>query len=407
TQSATPPLPTATSLPTNTLVPSVTPSPTPVPSPTISPTSTQEPAIPLPPGIIYQTDVGIWQVDENGVPALLFESPGNTFVNISPDGKRAIVEQTLIDFETGDTRNLDFSEDYVICCAAWWPQQPDVIFAEVQPGSEWTGMGFASIPAAITVEKGEPVLHLLGENPTSYGPPSIAPNGQTVAFDQAGIPWLFNWNNSFQPFDIASFDFPELETPFLTHPSWSNNSTRLTWTVAGTIKDEWQSGIGIFDLQNQTSQFLSSYEVEGFDGGRSVVYWNPNSESFAVWNHGKDILWIFEIDGTERLFGDNHSLHYVNNSPWNANGEWLVYTVYDSELEAPVAFVTSANGTETHEVGVARNILWSPDGKWLVLGNSRHLSPGEKWLVEVGAWEQKQLNLPEESYILDWIAIAE
>jgi Tol biopolymer transport system component len=247
----------------------------------------------------------------------------------------------------------------------------------------------------------------LGENPTSYGPPSISPDGTTVAFDQSGIPYLFDWTNGVQSFDYSSFGFPELEEPVMTHPSWSPDSNQLAWIVAGIKNGEWQHGIGLFDLRDRNSQFLFPYEVEGFDGGRSIIYWNPNQEHIAVWNHGRDLLWIFSTSGTVELKGEAHSLYSIQGSPWNASGEWLVSTINDQELGKYGAYVISADGKESYKIGETVVVLWSPDGNWLILSNSHWRSPGEKWLIETGSWESQKLALPDDAYIIDWVEFRE
>ena len=384
--------------------PTMTPTPSSTPSTAPSPTATLEPAVAPPGGLLFETETGLWLVDGDGESRFLLSVPENDWFSISPDGSRALFGRAMliVDITSGQEFQLDFSDEYAMCCPIWWPERPNVVLVDVWPG-EHMGMGYWSIPAAVFMDKAE--LRVLGAEPTSRGHSSVSSSGDILAFDQAGAPWLYWWDQGACPFETRDYGFPELADPIISHPAWSPDGSQLAWMVAGILDGDWQHGVGLFDMENRTSRFLYPLEVEGFDGGRSLVYWTPDQKHLALWNHGRDLLWIMAIDGTVKFYGPSHSLHEVRTFPWNSAGQWLVYTVWDRELGRPNVFVTSFDGTETHQVGSGHNVAWSPDGQWMVLGNSHWRIPGDKWLIRVGTWERRRLDLPEEASIVDWIAL--
>jgi tricorn protease-like protein len=49
----------------------------------------------------------------------------------------------------------------------------------------------------------EQTAQLLGTEPTEYYAFAASPDGQAVAFDQAGKPWLYRWGAGAERFDTT------------------------------------------------------------------------------------------------------------------------------------------------------------------------------------------------------------
>jgi hypothetical protein len=361
-------------------------------------TSTATPAI-LPlvspsPGLFFRTKKGLWRTDNHGNPVFLLGVAQDALISISPDGTRILDHRELevVDLSTGEQLNLDKSEEYAMCCPRWWAAKPEKVLVEVQPGSEMQGPGFKSIPAAVSTDGSD--LLVMGTEPTAIGPFAASPDGMSIAYDRSGNPWIYEWGFGAEPFDTTGYGFTMSDGVLVSHPAWSPSSKQLAWVVSSPIEAEQQQGIGrigIFNLQKRTLKWLYPYEVEGFDGGRSEVYWSPDEKYLALHNFGKDLLWILAIDGASERF-----IQSASTAVWNPKGKWLAY-VADGEV-----WVTSADGTETFELGAGVNHVWSPDGEWLTFGNDMWRSRYGNWIVRVDSWEKQRLDLPKDAYILDW-----
>jgi WD40 repeat protein len=155
------------------------------------------------------------------------------------------------------------------------------------------------------------------------------------------------------------------------------------------MNGEWQHGIGIFNLQAHSSQFLLPYEIEGFDGGRSYIVWSSDEEHLAVWNFGKDLLWVLSVDGTEKHFAEP-----AGHPVWSPNGKWLAYTGQTGTVK-----VYSPKDHLTKELGNGTPIRWSPDSQRLIFGtNGRSMQ-----MVEVSGWSTQRLDLPKDATVLEWL----
>jgi Tol biopolymer transport system component len=361
-----------------------------------------EPAVAPPPGIIYRTGKGLWRTNHNGDSIFLVKVPGNTQVDISPDGNHAsyLYEASVLDLSTGQQTNLDSSDDYAMCCPRWWPARPDVVLVQAQPGPEMMGMGFRSIPAAVNLDGTH--LRLLGNEPTSIGPFAPSPDGLAVAYDQAGVPWIYEWDVGARPFDVAGYGFPELDDALISHPAWSHSGERLAWIVGSDINGEWLGGVGLFDLKEQTSQFLYPYDVEGFDGGRSLLYWSPDEKHLVIDNFGKELWWMLAVDGTEEFFSEEWS---TCKPTWSPDGRWLACWLEDSEPGQWKIWVMSTDGVKEHQIGAGTSLVWSPSGEQMIVGENIPHKSYDYWLVDLSTWQRQRLDLPQDAVVLEWLSV--
>jgi dipeptidyl aminopeptidase/acylaminoacyl peptidase len=151
---------------------------------------------------------------------------------------------------------------------------------------------------------------------------------------------------SAEPFDPAAYG---LAVHRIGSPAWSPDGKRLAWVVGGDFDGRWQLGVGVFDLEAQTSQLLHPYEPVGVGGWPAAPVWSPD-------------------------------------------GQWLAYTVWPAQDPAEAGlWVWSADGAEEHFLGAGSGLTWGPDSRWLSFNLDGE--PG-LWLAEVGAWHPRRIALP-------------
>jgi Tol biopolymer transport system component len=363
------------------------------------------PAITPPPGVVYRTDDSLWQVDNSGKSVLMLSVSKDASIALSPDGTHILYgidanqsdnytvdahqsnKYSVIDLSTKSETQLAPSQEYAVCDTAWWEAQPATALAMVQPISEVGGMMCQGIPALFSLNGKN--FNTIGTEPTERYPFAASPDGKAVAFDQDGAPWLYQWDKGPKPFDLTVYAFPKLTDGFFSNPSWSPSGNQLAWVIAGKMDGEWQYGIGVFNLRTHSSQFLFPYEIEGFDGGRSYIVWSLDEEHVAVWNFGKDLLWVLSVDGTEKNF-----VEPAGNPVWSPNGKWLAYAGQNEIVE-----VYSPKGQITKEIGNGTPIKWSPDSQQLMFAtNDRGMQ-----MVDVSTWKAQRIDLPKNATVLEWL----
>ena len=158
-------------------------------------------------------------------------------------------------------------------------------------------------------------------------------------------------------------------------------------------------------MQQGTSQFLYPYDVEGFDGGRAAIRWSADEQYVIIDNWARDIFWIVALDGAySRAMTDANSAH------WSPAENLLAYVSgfpappRSATDEAPTVSVMSADGSFSRDLGFGSYIIWRPNGQQLMLGyDYRYNYEGEGfWLVDVGEWIPRKLDLPPDAYVIDW-----
>jgi hypothetical protein len=327
------------------------------------------PAADLPEGLVYGSSEGLWRVDDAGQPQLVFERGDGA---ISPDGLQVLYDEPddiwLADLATGERRNVTASQDRIECCAQWWPNQTETILF-----SSWTsedaGPSYGFPTVAQLDGSGYAVLDDSG---VSYSLPAPSPDGQTVAYDRAGMAWLYGRKTGLEPFDPSAYGLPVTygspgeQQWRIVSPAWSPDGQQLAWVVADCREGSCETSIGVFDLTRESLRMLHPYVPVGRGGQPAGPLWSPD-------------------------------------------GQWLAFVVWAEVPEQAGLWVMRADEQEEYAVepGLVRANLtpvWSPDSRWLAFSSVS--SDGDTrlfWLVEVGTWHRVSIELPPDAYLVTWL----
>jgi Tol biopolymer transport system component len=325
--------------------------------PAVSPT----PALADPmPGLVYTApvpDMGIvgpFLIEANGQSTQLGDKPKPA---LSPDRSQFLYSANddiwILDLETGKTRNLTKTNDRLERYYQWWPAHPDLIVFHYQPADN---PGPDAGYLASMKPDGTNVL-LLDEEVGSSSPAALSPDGQSIAYDRAGQPWVYNFSAGKMPI------FPKSFTGFhmAVNPAWSPDSRRIAWQLIGipTAQDK-NNAAGILDFDSLTITELHTYSDIGGSGiNPHHLAWSPDGKWLAVANpgelaeDGEISLWVMRPDGSEEIHIGPGDLPI-----WNPDGTILLYTTRD--------------GT---------------------------------YAVKAGEWAPFRILLPEGAQVIDWIEL--
>ena len=339
----------------------------------LSPIATDTPASKFLPGLIYTIDGqrGLWLVNANGQPRLLTDqvdailSPDQQFVlhgiisqiQCEPNGPVCADQDIgVTNIATGDSHNLTNTPDKIEGFFQWWPANPNLIVFNVKPEwTPWTGY-------LATIDADGTNYHVIGSEIGSNTPAALSPDGQTIAYDRAGAPWLYRLNGGSQPIPLEPFGLTFNQA---TNPKWSPDGQMLAWSVYGDEPGTrgW-SGIAVLNLPQQEGFLLHRHSIQGFSEVYTQFAWSPDGKWLAVldWAKPEASVWVIRIDGSEE------------------------YHLGDAELP-----------------------IWSPDGRQLVFSRLQPEanSPYETkiMLVGVGEWQLHQLDLPRGARVKGWVTL--
>jgi dipeptidyl aminopeptidase/acylaminoacyl peptidase len=334
------------------------------PSPPGGVLPTAAPLLP-PPGLIYSASAGLWQVTSDGSHHHLID---RNDVLVSPDGRSALFIQHdpnansdlwIIDLRTGEERQLTDTPDRLELFGRWWPGQPDKVVVGSRSITEEPGPSTGHL-CMVLVDTDE-YLILDGEN-ISNAFPAPSPDGQRIAYDRGGSPWMYDLVSGPEAFDLDSYDSLGIagsQQLTLASPSWSPDGKQLAWVIgAGLAQDaSYRIAIAVFNLETRTSRILHPYIPIGRGGWPPAPVWSPD-------------------------------------------GQWLALNAW-SEENPNALWVVRADGSEEHYLGDGINPVWGPDGSQLAF-----TLPGEQsslWLVQTSEWKAELIQLPLGTSTIAWL----
>jgi len=335
-----------------------TPAPTQAPVSTSTPTAavTLPPAAPMP-GLVYlgAGSIGLSIVHADGQSEQLSTE---TNPRLSPDQKQVIYSKNgdiwLTDLATKKIFYVARTNDKIEADYQWWPARPGIIVFHYQRKTDIQPVaGFL----ATVKTNGENYLVIEGEV-GSNSPAALSPDGQSIAFDRGGIPWIYNYTGGIMPILPRSF---QEKYRIAVNPAWSPDSRKIAWQMfgdqAGT--DGW-SAVAIMDFDSLQVTLIHRYMIlGGGDIGNYHLAWSPDGK------------WLAAADQAELAPDGKVSL-----------------------------WVMSPDGSEEHHIGGGDRPIWSPDGSTLVYESGNNV-----YAVKTSDWNPFPVTLPANSLVIDWVKV--
>jgi len=198
----------------------------------------------------------------------------------------------------------------------------------------------------------------------SYTPPALLSDGSMIAYEQSGVPMLYETGIGSRSFNPALYGYQPSAEAVFTSPSFSSFGRWLTWWVSeNSSQPDKRFSLVLFDLNANTSTTLHSYTP---------------------------------LVGT---------LGWLSNPVWNGNERWIAYQTR-GETTAWDLWISHPDGSEAHRLGLATNPVWSPDLERLAYlqwpPRSDSYLAASAFLIETPSWNVGQMNLPAGSIPLAW-----
>ncbi|MBX3058251.1 MAG: PD40 domain-containing protein [Anaerolineae bacterium] len=326
-----PPPPIATHMPTvDPTVLTTTPwPPDPIPSPT---------PVPPFPGMVYTTAEGLWQVNTNWQPELLFDRPGV----LEPNGRRVLYEQDgdiwVLDLITGNQQNVTNTPDSIECCIKWWPNKPDTFFAITYHEDDI----FESVVGKMTAVTLAGDTTILAQE--TVGASSISPDGQIISFEDLYYqPFLYQLGGEIELLTLESETLEEASWVAFENPIWSPDGQKIAWNIAyGNETQQWVA-LAIYHVGEPEIQILHPIHPAGYSGGTHPPVWHPNS-AWVVFDAVDEVVseqgsWVIAIDGSSQT-----NIGVIRQPVWNPDGRYLLYQTDEGYfLTIPPDFTTKIN----------------------------------------------------------------
>jgi Tol biopolymer transport system component len=330
-QTAAPVLPAAA--PTETAAAAVT-AETAAPTDVIGPAANPTPLPPSAPpaGLVYtapvaeKTIVGTYLVDPSGQSKLISEKAGAA---LSPDQTQLVCVENgdlwVQDLTAGTVKNITQTKDRTEDFPQWWPARPGLIVFSVQyvkyPGP---GAGYLA-----TIKPDGTNYLPLDEETGSLTPAALSPDGQSIAYDRAGVPWIYNYSAGTMPIFPGTFT---QKYSVAVNPAWSPDSRKIAWQLFGLPGEgDGTSAVAILDLDMLTVTLIHQYPIRAGSGiGNRHLAWSPDGNWLAVANQaeraedGKVSLWVMRPDGSEE-----HPLGAGDLPIWSPDGTLLLFAGAD------------------------------------------------------------------------------
>jgi Tol biopolymer transport system component len=296
-------------------------------------TPTPLPPVEPPAGLVYTAPLegkegtGTYLVDAAGESRRISEIAGAA---LSPDKTRLLYVEKgdiwLQDLATGKAASLMHTRDRLEDFPQWWPARPGLIVFNVQyESTAGPGAGFL----ATVKTDGTNYLFLDEETGGSLTPAAPSPDGQSIAFDRNGEPWIYSFTGGKMP--IFPPSYPK-DFRIAVNPAWSPDSRKIAWQLFGLPGEGDGTGaVAILDLDTYSVALLHQYPILGGSGiGFRHLAWSPDGAWLAAANQaesaadGKVSLWVMRPDGSEE-----HHLGTGDVPVWSPDGSMVLFASAD------------------------------------------------------------------------------
>ena len=355
--------------------------------------------VPPPPGFVFRMNDGIWIANKYGNKQLPVNIPTDAdSMKFCSTGDYILAEKNFgdivrgwsswstIEVSTGKRVELNQGENQTYCYVTWWPGRCDTLLVNIEPSLN-IGRECESFPAILNLNGNITKIGTLASFLGAEAQPSS--DGKLLAFTQDNHPWLYKWGIGSNPLTIDNEIFLGGDFGFY-RPTWSPDNRQVAWLVSGDLDGKFIEGIGIFNLEDNSSRFLYPYKV-----------WEGEFPSYLIWNPRQDFLLLRTPNGRLSVITDEgveqFSVEGVVSQNWSPDGEWLAYVLSTGGVRT--LYVRSANGEELYKISERSNFVkWSPDSQYLIYKDESSYQ-----IVEVGVWNPINLDLPQDAEFVDWI----
>jgi hypothetical protein len=353
----------------------------PIPTPFAGCATSSDSATPLPPtlpryahaldGLIYANmdSAQIFRIISGGQGVAVLQG---TFARFSPDSILALFESSgdifLAEPMDNPGINLTKTPDRLESNPQWLPLNTlKVVFNSkgINEAQE-KGWGNDVLGYLSMVNMDGSEYTVLADVP-SYTAPALISDGRMIAYEQSGMPMLYEIGKGSRPFDPTLYGYQPSAEAVFTSPSFSPFGLWLTWWVSENSSQlDKQFSLVLFDLNANTSTTLHSYTPLAGTSG-----WFPNPV-------------------------------------WSPSGQWVAFQTR-SETTPWDLWVMHQGGGIGQRFGLASNPVWSPDSQYLAyLQNQPRTSdlPSILSIIDVPSWNVQPTNLPAGSIPLGWTLLA-
>jgi len=349
------------------------PTPTPFADCAASSSPATPPAPSLPPyaqaldGLIYANmdSAQIFRITSSGQEVAVL--PG-TFARFSPDGILALFESSgdifLAEPMDNPGLNLTNTPDRLENSAQWLPSNTLKIVFNSMGINEAQEKGWSSdIPGYLSMMNIDGSEYTVLAEVPSYTSPALLSDGSMIAYEQSGVPMLYEIGKGSLPFDPTLYGYRPSPEAVFTSPSFSSFGRWLTWWVSeNSSQPDKRFSLVLFDLNANTSTILHSYApLSGTEGWLASPVWSPSGQWVAFQTRSETTLWDL----------------------------WVMHQ----------------GGGIGQRFGLASNPVWSPDSQYLAyLQNQPRTSnlPSILSIIDVPSWNVQPMNLPAGSIPLGW-----
>jgi hypothetical protein len=321
-------------------------------------TPTIPPSAPMP-GLVYTTLVqnrgmmGPWIVERDGRGKQLGNKPDPV---LSPDRGLVVFTQDgdiwLMDLLTGVEKNITNTYDIVEDYCQWWPARPGLIVFHYKPrGDDSEAAGYLA-----RIKSDGSNYYILDGQTASVSQAALSPDGQSIAYDRDGQPWIFTFGEGRKP--ILPQSFPET-FGIAADPEWSPDSRRIAWQLYGLSDGAGESSAtAILDLDTMTVSLFHRHPLAaGSDTSGDHLAWSPDGE------------WLAMANPAER-----------------------------TDDGQPTLWILSTDGGEEFRIGAGDFPVWSPDGATLI-----YQAQTGVLAVKPGNWLPFPVTLPHTARVIDWV----
>ena len=369
------------------------------PTENINEIPTQEVILHPPAGIVFLTDEGQFVTQAEGPPKLIFKAQvSTTWENFSPDQNYilefAAFDQVLVNLQDNSQVHIWPREDLNLCPFNWAPGQPAVLISVLLPQGDDPGFscnrGSPVLLSAASLE-----LTILDESGSGLSGPSVSPDGQTLAYDIDGIPWLFRFTEPPTKLDLNRFGVNRLQAAKFADPSWSSSGRYLAWTFRVSTDNSLQ-GVAILDFSENAVMLFTPFDVSSHENFRPRIYFNQ-TENYLVLDQylseqGDFASLVFSLqDGSFRKLDGYFS-------SWSPVGDLLVYERKPGDFQCRMS-VESPDGSISIPICQGDQVRWNPDGSLIL---SYPYNRDQFWLTDLRTQITVRIDLPSGADILSW-----